>query len=291
MWGAGTGLMASTKQAVTLALATLLFGCGAAQANEAQFTQDMLSRFKKANQEIAYEVSDALTLKQNKGRDDEAVISLNRVWEFCKNVPDDCERVKAEFVEKIGTIKLSEIKAADLRVMVRDEQYVEYLRDLQRKQGKDEGTAVIYEQIGSDLYTMLAADSENSIELVNEAGLKKLGLGREAAFALGKKQTASALPKLPEPAALGKSAVAFEGQEYLSALLVDQAGWQKLSDAVGPNLFVTVVSDKFVFVGLMPDGSGLNAFKKTVVDDCTQQERCISPNVYRFRDGQWQAIR
>ncbi|WP_298195094.1 hypothetical protein [Novosphingobium sp.] len=37
----------------------------------------------------------------------------------------------------------------------------------------------------------------------------------------------------------------------------------------------------------MPDGAKLDGFAETVRKDCAEQERCISPHIYRFRNGQW----
>ena len=95
------------------------------------------------------------------------------------------------------------------------------------------------------------------------------------------------LPKLPITNLLEKDAVAFEAKEYLGSLLTQREKWAVWSKAVGPEMFVTVVSDQFVFVGKLPNGPKLDQFAKTVADDCSHQQRCISPHIYRFSDGQW----
>ena len=65
------------------------------------------------------------------------------------------------------------------------------------------------------------------------------------------------------------------------------SSWRGIAAEAGPDLFVTAVSDHFVFVGSMPDGARLEAFKQTVREDCAAQQRCVSPNIYCFRDGRW----
>ena len=81
--------------------------------------------------------------------------------------------------------------------------------------------------------------------------------------------------------------VVYELPEYAASLLARPDQWRALAEAVGPDLFVTAVSDQFVFVGMLPPGENLEGFRQTVRDDCASQERCISPNLYRWRDGRW----
>lgn len=94
---------------------------------------------------------------------------------------------------------------------------------------------------------------------------------------------------MPTAVQLRKSAMAYEDAPYLGSLVIDTNAWAKVAAAIGPDVFMTVVSDQFVFFGQMPDGAGLESFKKTVADDCAARQRCISPHLYRFRDGQWVA--
>jgi hypothetical protein len=115
--------------------------------------------------------------------------------------------------------------------------------------------------------------------------LAKLGIDEDTAWTLAERQTIRRLPPLPTLEQLKTDAVAFENQEYGASLLVRLTDWSNLSAKVGPELFVTAVSDQFVFVGIMPDGAGFEKFRKTVADDCKHQQRCVSPNMYRYREG------
>ena len=54
-----------------------------------------------------------------------------------------------------------------------------------------------------------------------------------------------------------------------------------------PALSVTAVSYRFVLVCTLPSGPKLEDLRQTVREDCDAQPRCVSPNIYRFRDGQW----
>ncbi|PKP86788.1 MAG: hypothetical protein CVT78_11050 [Alphaproteobacteria bacterium HGW-Alphaproteobacteria-17] len=215
---------------------------------------------------------------------EEATINLHRIYLFCQTATEaDCDTIKSEFVGKIGA-KPQTLDVASLRIIVRDEEYVDYARKLGTK--PDERQA-IYRPIGEDLFALLASDGPETIALVGDKGLAELGLSESDAWDRAWRQTRSVLPTIPEPAKFREQAMAFESKEYLASITADLPAWQKVSDAVGPDLFMTVVSDQFVFVGPMPNGPNLEAFRTTVEEDCRAQPRCVSPNIYRFRDGQW----
>src|SRR5690606_9417433 len=99
--------------------------------------------------------------------------------------------------------------------------------------------------------------------------------------------TKEILPPLPSSKQLRESAIAYEDEEYLTSLLVDLSAWEEIAREVGPDMFITAVSDQFVLVATMPAGKNLEDFRRTVADDCAAQERCISPDIYRFREGKW----
>jgi hypothetical protein len=42
-----------------------------------------------------------------------------------------------------------------------------------------------------------------------------------------------------------------------------------------------------VIAGILPDGGKLTGLKRMVSEDCEKEERCVSPNVYRYREGRW----
>lgn len=117
--------------------------------------------------------------------------------------------------------------------------------------------------------------------------LAPLGLTLPQAWAMALRQMKVILPPLPSPATLAEDAVAYEEQDYLPALLIDRQAWGELALQVGPDLFVTLVSDHYVMVGTLADGPPLEKFRESVRQDCAEQERCITAEIYRFRNGKW----
>lgn len=273
--------------ALVLLMFTTVSGCKAqAQPSEAEFAAAMIPRLQAAlpDAELASDPDDPLAIKLDKWNDmEDAQINLHRIYGYCLNATaQDCETVSAEFIEKI-TYRPPPPEAKDLRVIVRDSQYWAYVEETFAAKG----TLPPHRRIGEDLYAILAFDSPETITLAQGDDLKEMGLEGDAAWVLAQRQTAAILPPLPDGAAVKKQGVAFQDFEYLPSMLVDSAGWDRLARQVGPDLFVTAVSDGFVFVGLMPAGPGLDEFRKTVQEDCNAQPRCISPNIYRWRNGRW----
>jgi hypothetical protein len=271
---------------ILVAAAALILMPGFAEATQSDtdFGAEMRKRLAEhmAGASVSANPADPLSATVKGGEWDEATVNFHRVHSYCQSASaDDCEVLKKEFVEKITKMPPAASKAS-LRLIVRDAQYIGYVRATEKSD-----KLAHFEQIGEDLFALLASDSPDAIALVSDKGLKDLGLSREEAWAIAASQTRALLPPLPTSAQLKSNPVAYQDDELLGSLLIDRAAWTELAKAIGPDLFVTVVSDQFVFVAVMPDGSRLDAFKKSVAEDCSGQARCISPNVYRFRDGQW----
>lgn len=268
-----------------LTLALVIAGCTPARADEAQFRVEMIERFRKAYPDRQYSLGkEELEVGVKGGEWEEATINLHRIFSFCETAAkDDCEAVKAEFVEKTG-VKPKKLSADSLRIIVRDSEYMTYVGKL----GSDaDERPTIYRTIGDDLFAVLANDGAETIELVGDKGLAELALTEAEAWDRAWRQTRTVLPVIPEPEKFLEQAMAFESEEYLASLAADLPAWKKVSDVAGPSLMMTVVSDQFVFVGRMDDGPNLNAFRKTVEEDCRAQQRCVSPHIYRFRNGRW----
>lgn len=270
---------------IAVSVAGLSTACQAAPS-EREFSEDMLARLRvsEPQAELRIKADEPLVIQQvEDGKWDKAFINLHRVYQYCLSaIPADCEASKREFAGKIG-IKPPPPKPETLRLIVRGNDYVAYVREMFGPSGK----LLEPRQIGDDLYAILAFDAPDTIAVATTDMLKDLNLTLDAAWFLAMRQTKAVLPPLPDGKKLSRVAMAYQDKEYLGSLLADPEGWRRVASDAGPNMFVTVVSDQFVFVGMMPDGPELDSFKQSVAEDCLQQQRCTSEHVYRFRDGRW----
>lgn len=280
------------RKLLPVAVFFILPTAGFAEEGQAAFVKDMVRLVGKAHPtgEVKPSVDDWQELRIDfRGEDDDRIVNIGRIWTYCQSAEKaDCKIAKEEFARKTALLP-PEGKVSDLRVTVRDQVYYEYVKGLPSRGDVSGAKAMdaLARQIGEDLFEFLVLDSPETIALAGPEALKKLSISEEEAWRIAERQTAEKLPPLPTVAQLRESAVAFEEYEYLGSLLVQRDGFAALAKDLGPDLFVTAVSDGFVFVGLMPDGEDLRRFSKTVAEDCAAQQRCISPHVYRFREGKW----
>lgn len=217
------------------------------------------------------------------GPTDVSQINLHNLYVACEHAtPRACRQEKARFIAVLSE-PLPSVTAASLRLIVRD---VNYVHAANAVSGDDPAKVPVVESIGEDLYAMLASDSPTRTMLVSEIMLPSLHLSPAEAWSLARRQTAAQLPTIPTATQIKTGGVGLEGFDYTASVLLDCAAWAKLAQEVGPDLFMTVASDHFVLVGTMPDAS-LASLRPSVAQDCAAQPRCISPHIYRFRDGQW----
>lgn len=267
--------------AVVLRILAML---GLLAAKEDRLAEDMLRRIRAAmpGQPLTLRDQDTIVAEGAK-----TVFHLDRLRQNCRTVSAiECERLKRAYMRAMTEART--FSADTLRVIVRDEQWVAAALDMPERSDEP---PLLLRRIGDDLYAILASEGRSSIATVPRRQLAEHGLQPRTAWALARKQTDAKLPPLPTAEQLHRGLVVFESHEFGATLLTREAAWRRLSAAVGPDMIVTVVSDHVVLVGVKPDGPDLDAFKKLVAEDCEQQERCISPHAYRFRDGRWAIAR
>ncbi len=278
----GVSMIRYLMAGLTLVLAAPANAAG----SEREFGLQMLERLRTAMPDGEFGISpdDPLAIEAKRPDVwDEATINTHRIFGYCRTASaDDCDAAAAEFVANIS-VRPPEPAASDLRVIVRDKAYVDYLLASQPAEDR----RPVYRQIGDDLFAIIAFDGPNTIALALRSQLREIGMDDAAAWQLAMAQTKAVLPDLPSGASLAHNAIAFEEYEFLPSLLADTDAWRAIAQDAGPDMFATAVSDYFVFVGILPDGPDLERFKQTVSEDCAAQQRCVSPNVYRFRDGRW----
>jgi hypothetical protein len=275
-------------RATLLAIALLWpTACHAAPRSQKAFAADMLRRLRTAmpGKTLASDTADPLAITvDGDGPPKLDQINLHNIYAACEHATKvECRAYKAEFVSATAS-PMPPITAADLRLVVRNADYVAAAK---ARFADDPDRQPLTESIGGDLYAMLAADSPTSTTLASQTMLRPLNLSPAAAWALAARQTAAKLPPVPTPAKLKAGGVSIDGFDYTASLLLDRKAWTALAQKVGPDLFVTVVSDGLVLVGVRPDGPALNTFRTAVAEDCAAQAHCISPHIYRFRDGRW----
>jgi hypothetical protein len=250
------------------------------------FAQDALTKIRAAfpDAEIAQEPGEPLQINiTRKGETEPAMLNLHRVFGYCQNVAADaCEAEVAGLIGMLANApKTPEGEAANLRVIVRDAQYWNYVL------GSKLDGVPLHRQIGEDLYAILAFDSPEAIAIAAPDRIAELGLSPENAWLFATRQTARIIPALPEGGAKLDGPTVFQGEEYTGSMMAYSAQWEALAAANGPDLAVIANSDQFVVAAVVPDGAELEKYRGLAEEQCKLASRCISPNVYRWREGKW----
>lgn len=270
---------------LALAMGTAARAQAVAVGDEQQFSEDMLARFTEADRSSRFVIAEPLVLSVEQRDGQQGAVYLQRVFQFCLQASvADCGASKAIFVRYMME-RPAPPSRANLRVIVRDTEYVDGAREIYSR--GNQATGPLTRPIGDDLHAMIASDSPTQIAIITTLILNDLGLTEEEAWEVAYVNTDAALPAIPTIEQLQANWVGYQLPEYAASLLANPEGWRVLALAVGPELFVTAVSDQIVMVGLLPAGAELEQFKQAVRDDCAAAERCISPNLYRWRDGLW----
>lgn len=267
---------------LVVAIALIAAPVPLAAAGESEFGARMLERLRQAAPGIEMRIGDDDPLVIEIEKDGEwgkAHINLHRFHAYCRRaVAAACEASLGTLILAV-TAELPQPLAPNLRVIVRDRGYLDHLLE--------DGIEPVYRQIGDDLFALIAFTGPNSVSVAGPDQVRALGLDDEAAWQFAAEQTRQVLPPLPTAADIVRYPVVLEDTEFLTSLLADTEAWSAIAREVGPGLVATAVSDHFVFFADLPDHPRLSEFKALVRQDCAEQDRCISPHVYRFRDGRW----
>lgn len=272
------------------ALIASLIGTAAVAAPPSldSFSADVAANLQSAlpGREVRRDTLDPLKfIVLRKGKEGEFTLYLDRIWRFCQQASEEeCKASRTEFIAKTLAPR-DKPTARALRYVVRTSDYVAAIEEMGKKR-KGEKLAFT-KPIGGDLFMVLVVDSKDSVSVVGTATLKELGLTEDDAWLIAQPQTRSLLPKVPDAAAVAKQWTGYQGPQYMGSMLGLTEDWAWLAEKAGPDLFVTAATDQLVIVGIAPPGPEFDKLAKAVQEDCNAAERCITPHVYRFREGKW----
>ena len=267
--------------------ATVFFGTAACEAStmDDAITSEMADRIGRKVAPATVKIVSPLTLAMSRDGQEATTINLDRVAEFCRsNEKDDCESIKLQFVASASDADANPaVSRSNLRLVVRASEYVAGIISMFADKP---GSVPVTDTFVPGISLVLMVDFPTTARAVNADDLRALKLTRDEAWALGRQQLTEHLPALPTATALSKGLVAITDIDYAaSILLVD--GWDALSKAVGPGLFVAVPDDNFALIGIEDDITRTAKIKKLVRDHYGRAQRGVSPLVYRRLESKW----
>lgn len=168
--------------AIVVGLAAALVAPALAQSPEAEraFAQSMLPELRKALPDREFEIDDTAPLQiivESGYGPGLSRVNLHRIYNFCLDASaEECEGVRREFLAGLA-IPADAPEAAALRIIVRDQQYVDYLRKTLPVDSQ-----LDYRRIGDDLFAILALDAPTTISVAAANHRKRLRHRRTAPF-------------------------------------------------------------------------------------------------------------
>jgi uncharacterized protein YtpQ (UPF0354 family) len=281
--------------------ATIAFACllaGAAPARERpipkdadKFTGYMVGRFTEAMPDA--KVSDSVPLRV------EVVIAsgahtvyLDNIWSLCERDRRQCRKNIDDFIANMsGTMKeaSAEVKAADVRVVVRMADYIAQARKATTDRPE---RAPIARLVAGELWMICVADSPHGIRVLQHTDLAKLGLTEDKAIALGLKNVAAALKPLEaDTHVLKPYGLKFAtGDFYESSRMLLHDQWAEMSKSMSGHLVVAVPNNDFLIYG---NGGGngdrmvLSTFAKTVIEKAPKP---MSATLFQWTPTGWEVV-
>ena len=253
-----------------------------------KFTAYMADRFSDALPSVKASIKGPLELEvvSPKGRQQ---VFLNRVWDFCERDRRNCRKEVDSFLANMPSVVLEttdDSKPSDIRVVVRPSAYVEQLRKLGADRADYKG---VFRPFAGDLWMICVLDMPHGVATLNQAGLAKLHLTEDEAFALGLKNLTATLAPLAEHSHEPKnSPINFAtGDFYESSRMLLHDSWSGLAKAMGGHLIVAVPSSDVLVYG---DGTAqLNrtALGGLVHEIVGKAPKPISSDLYEWTPTGW----
>ena len=240
-----------------IALTLLSLASAPAQAREKpipktedKFTSYLADRFAEALPTAKVTVKGPLELEVVVQKGPHQVL-LGRVWDFCARDRRHCRKEVDSFLETMPHVLVESTddpKTADIRVVVRTTDYIEQLRRMGAA-GSDH--QAVFRQVAGNLWMVCVIDMSHGISTMTHGEMAKFHLTEDAAFALGLKNLAAALPPLAEHSHGPKGSTtkyAF-GDFYESSRMLLHDSWADMAKVMGGHLVIAVPSNDFLIYG------------------------------------------
>ena len=278
------------RQLAILSLVLVCAGSGAQAAtfrsDREGFTQDALHLAQAAAPGVRIEITGPLTLSIGPPGPQRLQASLDRIYDYCQRVPDDCEAQLTVYVRAMahaGTPPPAD--AALLRAVLRPKVY----RDgLEASVAGRPDAAVPSRPFAGDLVEMCVVDRPDTAQMLNAGLLKKLGLDEAAAFARCEANVAAALPLTGAIAGEQRSGhvAALGGDYYESSLPLLHDAWKPIAARSGVLLVAIPDSNTLVYAD-SGDAETVATLGRIVADVLAHAQRQLSPRIYRWTPAGW----
>lgn len=220
-------------------------------------------------------------------------VSLDNLSSECARNESKCDDAIRNFVAVVKTAALRDpaaaINKADIRVVVRPKAYVDELGSA----AKDSGEGPIVGLVAGDVWFVCVIDQPQNTISLSESRAKSVGLSRDEALTLGKKNVTAALRPLATvlkdlpPNGIGY----IDGDFYESSRLLLHDEWEPLSKKLNGNLIVAIPTSDLLIYGDGSSTQSIDAIAALTARVAGKSPRPISSTLFRWKKSGWEVVK
>ena len=259
-----------------------------AAPSEDTVTRDVAARIREVVPGHEVRIVEPLTIEVARTGSGEPIrVNIDRVWNVCRQGnPQDCRTSADNFARAIPELleDTPELTRAQLREMVRSEEYCAEMRRIFAAQGR----IPLMRPAPAGLCALIVADSSRSMRLLGHDDLQSASLPADQAWQIAERQTLANLPRPAEINIASDQIVMLAGMDYLPSIILAGEGWRTLAEQ--GDLMLAVPADGTVLVFRAIEGADLRRLQNLVAEDFRTAERGITPHILRWSNDGWRAV-
>jgi hypothetical protein len=283
-----------------LVLWTILFSLGGpvslgradAPLDKTVFTNHAADRIRAEMPDHRVAVTAPLTLEIAPPQGEARTGYLDRVYDFCRRRPAECDSVLDNYAEKLRTTSAEVDGPLDrgmLRVVVRTKAY---MQDMQVHLGEHAGEMAI-EPLTDDLVAAVYIDLPSALRSALEADFEILGLDRTGALAQAKANQRAGAADFAASIdhALPEDEIGLIDEDvYTSSWMALPEAWAETAAAFDNRLIVAVPGATVLLYARDGGPQSVMALRDAANDMANRNERPITTSVYRWTPQGWQRL-
>ena len=255
--------------------------------DEAGFTKAVAKAFRKAMPGTKIKIRGPLVLEVRPPDVDPQTAPLNTIYSFCQRNLEECDAAVERHVAQMSVTFLHVNMAPDrklLRAVLRPSAYIEQIRRVYA--GKEEPPVAPF--VG-DLWVVCALDMPEAIKYLAPGDLAKIGLSKDEAIAIAKKNNA----EMFEP--MERAAHAFPGDgvgivsnnAYDSSRLLAFDSWAPIAARTGGQLLASApAADAVIFFDARRPNA-LETMRRYTAMVAAKETRPFPPQIFRWSPAGW----
>ncbi len=248
------------------------------------FTQRVAARLTSNLAGARVSITNPLTLSFRLGEGPELVVSLDRIHDGCRRVPDSCDGELSRLEDALRASQKEEaVTRSQLYVVLRSGAYLAQVKKID--------PSVRTRPLAGELFAVAMFDLGSRARNARDTDFATLKIDPEAAFELGRDNVIrrrGSVRLVIEGS--GVKAGAVGGDFYISSLLLDSAGWNDLARKHPGRIIAGVPAFDSLVWALDASDSDVAALRLRVDDLAARASHPLSTELFSWHNGKWEVL-